>query len=268
MKIFAEEFELPVALRPFVWKVILGILPMYQESIKFIKGHRRGQYDDLNQGLKHIRLTMKLLRETPLPENIQIMYLLEKGALNFIHKNMFESIPVLESMSEVVSSMIRDPCDAYWITKCMYETQSSFEPVFAKLPKYVKYYIHLEDKRLFEHLCEVELFKILPYDHWFRTYFTPVFCESKDHLEKIWDKLVAGCCNILVFVLVAILLTFSIQLKEKTSPEEALEVVRRVPKYLGVVVVDKTMELWDHYRKSLTVDLANHSFFSTSSSVC
>jgi len=257
LKIFSEEFVLPATLRPFVWKVLLHILPVHQDSMDFIKEQRQGQYDDLMQAL----VTMRLLTDKPF-ETIKLMYLLEQGTLSVIHRNIPEKdrakVCVLESMSQVVSEMISDPCDAYWITRCMFENQDKFEPVFAKLPKYVKYYLQLEDKRLFEHLCEIQLFKILRYDKWFQTYFTPVFSESLEHLDKIWDKLVAGSCNILVFVFVALLLTFSIQLKEIKSADTALELISSLSKSSGPVVVDKTMELWDQYRKSLSVELGAH----------
>ena len=66
-------------------------------------------------------------------------------------------------MSETVCAMISDPCDAYWITSCMYENRHKFTRMFAKLPKYVKYYLQLEDKRLFEHLCEMQVnFDLIP----------------------------------------------------------------------------------------------------------
>jgi len=257
LKIFSEEFVLPSTMRPFVWKLLLHILPVHRDSLEFIREQREGQYDDLRQAL----LTMRLGGDSP-HETIKVMYQLEQGTLSVVHRDVAEKdrskMCVLESMSQVVSAMIQDPCDAYWITRCMFENQSKFEPVFAKLPKYVKYYLQLEDKRLFEHLCEIQMFKILRYDKWFQTYFTPVFVDSLEHMDKIWDKLVAGTCNILVFVFVALLLTFSIQLKEIKSADVALELISRVSKSCGSVVVDKSMELWDQYRKSLSVELGSH----------
>ena len=56
----------------------------------------------------------------------------------------------------------------------------------------------------------------------------------------------------------AILLTSSIQLKEIKSADVALELISRVSKTSGALVVDKTMELWDQYRKSLAVELGSH----------
>jgi len=257
LKIFSEEFVLPATLRPFVWKVLLHILPVHQESMEFVKTQREGQYEDSRQALATMRLLTDKVHET-----IKTMYLLERGTLSVMHRDVPENEPskvrVLESMCQVVSEMIADPCDAYWITRCMFDNQSAFEPVFAKLPKYVKYYLHLEDKRLFEHLCEIQMFKILRYDRWFQTYFTPVFADSLQHVHKIWDKLVAGSCNILVFVFVALLLTFSIQLKEMRCADVALELISSVPRSSVHVVVDKTLELWDQYRKALAVELGTH----------
>ena len=121
----------------------------------------------------------------------------------------------------------------------------------------VKYYLQLEDQRLFEHLCELQLFKVLPYDKCFQTYFSTVFMvESHEYLGRIWDKIVAGSCNILVFVFVAILLTFSIRLKEVRSSKAALKLVSHVSEDSGYAVIDKTMELWEQHCASLDNELS------------
>ena len=80
-----------------------------------------------------------------------------KNDSSFIIHHFTSGTSVLEAMSETVCAMISDPCDAYWITSCMYENRHKFTRMFAKLPKYVKYYLQLEDKRLFEHLCEMQV---------------------------------------------------------------------------------------------------------------
>ena len=55
LKIFSEEFVLPSTMRPFVWKLLLHILPVHRDSLEFVKEQREGQYDDLRQALLTMR---------------------------------------------------------------------------------------------------------------------------------------------------------------------------------------------------------------------
>lgn len=262
LKIFSQQFILPAVLRPVVWKVLLNITPIHKESMEFVVRERQGQYNDLKQALatmNMISIDPDLHEENQPHKTIVLMYLLENGMLSVLHKNIRKKdghkVFVLESISKIVCEIIHNECDAYWISKYMFKEQEQFISLFVRLPKYVKYYLQLEDKRLFEHLCEIQLFKMLPYDKWFQTYFAPVFSESLVYLEKVIDKLVAGSCNILVFVFVAMLLTFSIKLKEVKSSEEALKLISCLNADAGQNVIDKTMELWEQHRKSISVEL-------------
>lgn len=265
LKIFSQQFILPAVLRPVVWKVLLNITPIHKESMEFVVRERQGQYNDLKQALatmNMISIDPDLHEENQPHKTIVLMYLLENGMLSVLHKNIRKKdghkVFVLESICKIVCEIIHNECDAYWISKYMFKEQEQFISLFVRLPKYVKYYLQLEDKRLFEHLCEIQLFKMLPYDKWFQTYFAPVFSESLVYLEKVIDKLVAGSCNILVFVFVAMLLTFSIKLKEVKSSEEALKLISCLNADAGQNVIDKTMELWEQHRKSISVELGCH----------
>ena len=55
LKIFSEEFVLPSTMRPFVWKLLLQVLPVHRDSLEFVKEQREGQYDDLRQALLTMR---------------------------------------------------------------------------------------------------------------------------------------------------------------------------------------------------------------------
>lgn len=264
LKCFTLQYSLPAIMRPHIWKILLDILPLHKESVEFIMKHRRGQFDDLKQALT----VMKMIPVSPQndPEykpykTIVSMFLVENGMLSVLHKDVLKKdahkVWVLESFSKVVCEIISDECDAFWISKRLFQERKNFFSLFMKLPKYVKYYLQLEDQRLFEHLCELQLFKVLPYDKCFQTYFSTVFMvESHEYLGRIWDKIVAGSCNILVFVFVAILLTFSIRLKEVRSSKAALKLVSHVSEDSGYAVIDKTMELWEQHCASLDNELS------------
>ncbi|XP_066919765.1 TBC1 domain family member 7-like [Clytia hemisphaerica] len=266
LKHFSHKFTLPAIYRSLVWKVQLGISPTCKESSEFVNTQRQGHYEDLKQAL----ITMQMLndhgetnRSNLNPRDIVLMYLLDFGQLSVLHGNILKrdghKVFVLESISQAVCGVVSDECDCFWITKHLYNRQEQLYESFSKLPQYVKYYSQLEDQRLFEHLCEIQLFKVLPYDRWFQTYFSSVFADCLEYLERILDKIVAGSCNILLFVCVALLLTFSLKLKQVRSSEEALKMISHLQEEAGLAVVDKTMELWEQHRNSLCAEIGCHN---------
>ena len=260
IKKFTQQFSLPSLHRIDVWKILLGIIPVYKESIDFIKTHRTEQYQDLKKAL----ITMRMISpESQSHKTVVLAYLLEHGILSVLHnthvKHDGRKVYILESISEVIFQTTQNEFDTFWITKQMFLAQENFASVFAKLPYYVKHYLQIEDQRLFQHLSEIQLFKMLPYDKWFQTYFSSVFTESFEYLVKIWDKLIAGSCHILVFVCVSLLLTNSIQLKELTCDAALKLVSGSLSQQCGQTVIDKTIELWEQHRKALTVELGFYS---------
>ena len=265
LRSFSHQFILPAIYRSFVWKVLLDILPICKESNEFISDQRKGHFEDLKQALTTMHMfTSKDESSTErfsswYPKNIVLMYLLDMGMLSVLDVNVCKrdgsKIHVLESISQIVCGITSDECDSFWISKYLFYQQEKFIGTFKKLPQFIKYYLQLEDQRLFEHLCEIKLFKVLPYENWFQTYFASVFVDCLEYLEKILDKLVAGSCNILVFVCVALLLTFSLNLKQLRSSEDALKLISHLKEDAGLAVIEKTMELWDQHRNSLSAEI-------------
>lgn len=257
LRSFSHQFILPATYRSLVWKVLLDIAPVCKDSSTFINNERQGHYEDLKQALMSMHMFLKGPKKCT-PKNIALMYLLDKGMLSVLHGNILKrdghKIFVLESISQIVCGIMSEECDCFWISKHLYDRQEMFINSFRKLPHYVQYYLQLEDQRLFEHLHEIQLFKMLPYDRWFQTYFSSIFTDCLEYLEKILDKLVAGSCNILVFVCVALLLTFSLKLKQLRSSEEALKLISCLKEDAGLAVIDKSMELWDQHRNSLCAE--------------
>ncbi|XP_065664954.1 TBC1 domain family member 7 [Hydra vulgaris] len=260
IKTFTQQYLLPSVYRVYVWKVLLGIIPVYKESVDFVTNHRNQQFLDLKQAL----ITMKMVSPcSHSPKTAVLAILLEHGNLSILHNTHVKyyamKVYILNSISEITFQLTQNETDTFWIAKEIIHAQEMFLSVFAKLPYYVNYYLQVEDQRLFQHLSEIQLFKMLPYEKWFQTYFASVFAKSSECLNKIWDKLIAGSCHILVFVCVSLLLTYSIQLKELNC-DKALKYVNRVlPQEDGQSVVDKAIELWEQHRKELTAKLATHS---------
>ena len=259
---FALKFTLPSLYRSFVWKVLLEILPSCQTSHKFAERVRTDQYKDLEHALIVMRMIPKKQEDQPIQERILWMYLLEQGMISMPRRKTLQrdekKIQIFKAIANVCCDVMENEIDAYWVTKRFFELQDKYVDLFSKLPKFVTYYLEVEDRALFEHMSEIQVFKVIPYNKWFESCFAEIFPSAC--LERIWDKLVAGSCNILVFVCVAILFSCRLSLLECISSEASINVLWALPKDSGRqnLIVDKALQLWDKHRSTLSVDLVSH----------
>ncbi len=258
---FALKFALPSLYRPFVWKVLLEILPNFQSSHKWAMKIRTDQYKDLEHALIVMRMIPKKVEDQKIEERILWMYLLEMGMISMPTQKTLQrdekKIQIFKAIATVCCDVIDNEVDAYWVTKRFFELQDKYVDLYSKLPRFVTFYLQVEDKALFEHMSEIQVFKVLPYNKWFESCFAATFPSSS--LERIWDKLIAGSCNILVFMCVAILLSCRLSLLECINAESSIHVLWELPndRDRQNAVVDKALQLWDKHRSTLSVELVH-----------
>lgn len=254
---FASKYTLPALYRPFVWKILLGILPKSQSSHHFAEQVRNDQFKDLENALLVMRMIKK--KGQIVHEKIVWMYLLENGMISMPQRKTLQrdekKKQIFRAIATVCCEVAESDVDAYWIAKKFFEMQDKYVELYSKLPRFVLEYLEVEDKALYEHLNELQVFKVMPYNKWFESCFAEVFPNSC--LERVWDKLVAGSCNILVFVCVAILLSCRLDLLKATSAEISIHVLWSLPKDSDRQnsVVDKALQLWDKHKSTLSVEL-------------
>ena len=254
---FALKYTLPALYRPFVWKVLLGILPKSQSSHCFAEQVRSDQFRDLENALLVMRMIKK--EGQAIHEKIVWMYLLENGMISMLQRKTLQrdekKKQIFRAIATVSCEVAESDIDSYWIAKKFFEMQDKYVELYSKLPRFVLDYLELEDRALYEHLNELQVFKVMPYNKWFESCFAEVFPNSC--LERIWDKLVAGSCNILVFVCVAVLLSCRLDLLRATSAETSIHVLWSLPKDSDRQnsVVDKALQLWDKHKSTLSVEL-------------
>ena len=258
---FALKFTLPALYRPFVWKVLLAILPKSQSSHNFAEQIRSDQFKDLENALLIMRLIPK--DGQIVHEKISWMYLLENGMISMSKRKTLQrdekKKQIFRAIAKVCCEVAENEIDAYWMAKKVFEMQDKYVDLYSKLPKFVIDYLEIEDKALYEHLNELQVFKVIPYNKWFESCFAEVFPNSC--LERAWDKLVAGSCHILVFVCVAILLTCRLGLLEASCAEASIHVLWSLPSDSDRqhLVVDKALQLWNKHRSTLSVELGAYS---------
>ncbi|XP_020631747.1 TBC1 domain family member 7-like isoform X2 [Orbicella faveolata] len=202
---FSTRFSLPAVYRNHVWKVILGVIPPYQDAHKFVIQQRSEHFNDLRHALKVMR---KISDDDDIPYQMSMMYLLDEGALRFVKipKKLERKAKIMSAVVHVFADMFEDEVDLYWISfkfmKCLDQSGTQME----KLEKLTQHYLQTEDAQLHKHLLSIDTFDVLPLKRWFESGFTEDIPDSC--MERIWDKVVCGSSKILVFVAVGLLMVY------------------------------------------------------------
>ncbi|CAI8058463.1 TBC1 domain family member 7 [Geodia barretti] len=103
------------------------------------------------------------------------------------------------------------------------------------------HYVGREDSALCTHLSGLS--DGIPFSLWFNQCFASTLPETC--LEGVWDRLIGGCVMILVFLAVAILLTFKRRLLGAKSSSVVADVLTQIPEENCVLIVMKAVELWE-----------------------
>ncbi|XP_064603429.1 TBC1 domain family member 7-like [Liolophura sinensis] len=250
---FCWRFPVPSMYRVLVWKFLLGILPSNQSSQEFVWKQRKQQYEDL---LHAVRVLGRVNSHTPLSEVFLKMYLVEEGALQFQEDIMLskDNNKAFMAMAEAVSKIEDDPVSSYWITTRFFRHFDKFKDSLLTLPLKTEQYLQKEDShhKLYDHLHKYKVFSSIPVSAWFHCCFAGILPETS--FEKIWDKVLGGSCMILVFVAVAIFMTFHRPLLSMTRTEDMVNYLRKISEDTGDILVNKAIDLWQKYGCHLKSD--------------
>ncbi|XP_076347337.1 TBC1 domain family member 7 isoform X2 [Tachypleus tridentatus] len=221
---FCLCFSLPSMYREYVWKLLLDILPTNPESQKFVTDVQREQFNDLYHALEVMK---RINKNTPLPEVIAHMFLLEEG--NFWsdqEQQMLDpSTQHLIAIATTFTKMCSSPTDAYWMTRNFCQFQRKFSNTFPSLHERLTSILEKEDPDLYRHLLSIKGFKSLPTHLWFSQCFAEVLHENA--LERIWDKVIGSSSVILAFVGAALLITLRRTLLAMDNSEEVVKYMRK-----------------------------------------
>ncbi|XP_071957847.1 TBC1 domain family member 7-like [Antedon mediterranea] len=244
LAVFCQRFPVPVMYRQLVWKVLLDILPVHQSVHQFVWQQRSEQCNDLQRSLK----VMNIINDkTPQDDVIFKMYLLQEGLLPLEESclNDIEDAAVYIDLANAACEMTEDLHEAYWLTFRIYQLREKHSELLDTMPSSFLCYLSKEDPALIEHLTILRCCKSLPYEKWFQSMFASVFPVST--VERIWDRFIGGSHKFLVFVAVAVFLTYKMQLRSKKSREDLLNFLANVPSENCEVMLVKASELWEKY---------------------
>ncbi|XP_053619415.1 TBC1 domain family member 7 [Plodia interpunctella] len=247
LKQFCLRFTVPAAYRNLVWKVLLDILPVYQEAHQFVMEQRTEQFQDALYCVELVeRINMDAVRSKIMFE----MWLLEKEVTtppvfpetNFSSADTF--IPIAESLLELFT----DEVDIYWITKSLTEMVRNMQKDIGKLKETFLTMLEKEDGELYNHLSDLGALEVLPLIKWFNCCFAGILDETS--LAKIWDKLCSGAPKILSFAAVMLVITLRRNILKAKSAEEVFQCVSEIPEQYEeqvCAVANKAIDLWQYY---------------------
>ncbi|KAG7297593.1 hypothetical protein JYU34_019648 [Plutella xylostella] len=241
---FCLRFTVPAAYRNLIWRVLLGILPVYPDSHQFVLEQRTAQYEDLLHALEVMELVEP---SAPPARRLYAMWQLESGRIKpyLFPETKFPSeetfIPIASSLLELYS----DEVDVYWLTKGLTEVVRGSQRELPKLVEVFRTMLEKEDLELYNHLVDIKGLDILPLTKWFNCCFAGILDDTS--LTKIWDKLCGGAPKILSFVAVMLLITLRRCILKAENAEEVLKCVSEIPEQCEEVVANKAIELWQYY---------------------
>ncbi|MEE6464946.1 hypothetical protein FKM82_006412 [Ascaphus truei] len=238
---FSQRFPLPSMYRILVWKVLLGILPLHQETHALVMMSRKEQYYNLHRALKVIRF---INESTPKIEVFLHMHQLESGKLSRSQTYPLEpDDEVFLAIASTMEEMVDDDVDCYWLIRSFVNhLDAKYRDSQPHLPKAFEHYLNLEDNRLVTHLKTCYALDKLPYDLWFKKCFAGCLPESS--LQRVWDKVVSGSCKILVFVAVEIFLTFKMKVMALNNADNIKAFLGKIPQDNTDAIVSKAIDLW------------------------
>ncbi|XP_005105702.1 TBC1 domain family member 7 [Aplysia californica] len=242
---FCLRFGIPAVYRTYVWKLLLGVLPLNRSTEKYVWGHREEQVKELERAAVLVR--PQCLDET-LEQKILRMKLIEDGALP-IQDKFLEQDPTNQyfvSIAQAVSGLTssESEADLFWISTRFFRHISS--NIYSSLPQFPELTLQClqkedVDHRLHQHLCDLRMLEAPLLSFWFHTCFASVLPESA--LERIWDRVISGSAQILVYVAVSILLTLRRPLLALTTSDDMLTYLKHIPEDCGDRIVNEALEL-------------------------
>ncbi|KAL3248291.1 hypothetical protein MRX96_056553 [Rhipicephalus microplus] len=214
---FCRKFCLPSVHRLTVWKVLLGILPTFEENITSFEKDEEDQYNDLRRALE----VMRVIRNgTPQADTIVLLYLVGEGKLHLDIEQQMSDDEVQHIRSIATSKKLAIDSDA--------------------MGKQVEDTLEKEDYELFQQLLKIKAFPVLPMETWFQRCFAEVLDE--DALVRLWDKVIGGSTRVLPDVAALLLMSLRVALLSATVTADVLTLLSKISKETSEAVVNRALE--------------------------
>ncbi|XP_077549798.1 TBC1 domain family member 7 [Haemaphysalis longicornis] len=236
---FCRKFCLPSVQRLTVWKVLLGVLPTFEENIAAFEKDEEDQYNDLRRALEVMRVFHK---GTTGPDAIVLMYLVGEGKLQLdIELQMMDD--EVRDIRSIATTFLKICCkedEAYWMTRNFWKHLQKLGIDSEAMSKQVEDTLDKEDHELFQHLLKIKAFPLLLLDTWFHRCFAEVLDE--DALVRVWDKVVGGSTKILPNVAALLLMSLRSSLLAIDTLSDVHTLLSKISKETSEAVVNRALE--------------------------
>nr|XP_037288138.1 LOW QUALITY PROTEIN: TBC1 domain family member 7-like [Rhipicephalus microplus] len=236
---FCRKFCLPSVHRLTVWKVLLGILPTFEENITSFEKDEEDQYNDLRRALE----VMRVVRNgTSQADTIVLLYLVGEGKLHLdIEQQMSDDeVQHIRSIASVFTKICSRPEEAYWMTRNFWKHLKKLAIDSDAMGKQVEDTLEKEDYELFQQLLKIKAFPVLPMETWFQRCFAEVLDE--DALVRLWDKVIGGSTRVLPDVAALLLMSLRVALLSATVTADVLTLLSKISKETSEAVVNRALE--------------------------
>jgi len=242
LAIFCQNYLIPAAYRLIIWKILLGINPIYTETHEFVKEQQTVQYNDIHET---ITIMNSISLETPLSQTHLRMFLVDQGTLPFDCSTLMVDTQnqLFISLSEALKD-VDDKVDHFWLTVGMCKLLNKHRHNITIMIDSIENCLQKEDSdgRLYKHLSELDVFQRLPLETWFYHCFASVLPESS--IEIIWDKVIGGAMNIMLYTAVSIFITFKRALLSMKDSDAIKCHLSQINQDNGDIIVMKAIDLW------------------------
>ncbi|XP_046617281.1 TBC1 domain family member 7 [Neodiprion virginianus] len=251
LKQFCLRFAVPAIYRNLLWKIILGVVPVYTESHAFVTAQRKIEFDDLKRAL----CTIKTVEENSKPHHLFLTMWILRSRRVSLDMNAVLETPLLKAMSQLAESVTQiidathEPVDTFWVLGGLLDIVQKIHGDVGRLQECTCTLLEREDFELHRHLVKISTLQFLPYETWFCSCFAGTISDSS--IPKIWDKIVAGSYKILVFVTLVTLTSLRRLLLRCEGIDYVLDCINNISEETAEMIVNKAIELWQQSGSAL-----------------
>ena len=244
--------RIPHLHRTIVWKVLMGVLPIYKEAWDFVNDQRILYFQILRESTSILFYSDLRGASSDLtcPFLVQMIVIeLSSQSPNELNR-IFASEPPRHLMD--IATAFLDICDseedAFW--ECLYfvkryqlSTGFNFqwvEPIMALFRKLLESH----NLQLFDHLNSLVSSFYDTFGHWFMCCFARIL--SPHNIEGIWDIVIGGSPEILSYVALCIVLGVRRKIESCRSISDLNNVMSSISEYMDSDSVSSlSIELWE-----------------------
>lgn len=142
---------------------------------------------------------------------------------------------------------INEDYEAYFLTKSFYEISLQILADVPKLITLTRFLLDKEDTELFRHFDNHNMFSLLPFEKWYPTIFSGILKQSN---IRIFDRIIGGSNQVVVFVFIVICTSCRYLILEQNNAKSIIKIIESSPGLeKSEIIVNKAIASLDKTQK-------------------